>query len=175
MNSKDSDDTQGRKGLHPRLLDHVRDTRAKIEKENAEARDARNAKRWKAERDPIEYEAQKAKQRADYAAEKGGVVRPYEKIEGKARDEHDENAKKRHAAKEQKRYAKLSAVAKQAKSDQSSDNRFKRKKKKAGWSDERIQAELVIVQEKRQKRREAKMKADAEQAALEAQKSYGMF
>ncbi|SFI83987.1 hypothetical protein [Celeribacter neptunius] len=175
MNSKNSDDTQGRSNLKPQQRDLIRNTRAKIKQENADLHSARNARRWKAERDPQEYEAQKQRQRAEYAAENGGVVRSYEKIEGKTRDEHDENAKKRHAEKEQKRYGNLSPEEKQAKSDQSSDNRFRREKKKAGWSEERIQAALVIKQEARQKKREAKAQADAEQAALEAQKNYGMF
>lgn len=95
----------------------MRGWNAKTKAENEILRAERNARRWKAERDPIEYENQKAKQRSQYAQNKTEPVRPYVKIIATTKKDHAEKQKVRDAERQQKRYSKMTPAERQAKSD----------------------------------------------------------
>lgn len=129
-------------GAPSKLAETIKKKRADIAAENERLKSVRNSRRWKSERDPAEYEKQKADQRAAYAAkvgaEEGREVRAYMKVPGKTRAEHEENAKKRHAEKERDRWSKVS----QDKKDKKADDVFAARKRKAGWTEERIAQEL---------------------------------
>lgn len=85
-----------------KMMKLVREKRTQIAADNARLKDERNALRNKAERDPVEYEKQKADQKAAYAemiaATEGRKVRAYAVVPGKTRSEHDQNARDRDAA-----------------------------------------------------------------------------
>jgi hypothetical protein len=178
MNSKNDENTQEKRAMNPHQRAMIKEFQAKVKMENAELCAERSARRYKAERDPVEYEAQKVKQRAEYAAQakaEGREVRSYEKIKAQTKVEKKTKVKTRHAEKEKERHAKLSPEEKQAISDRSGENRFKRQKSKAGWSEAEIQAGLVIFIEKREAKRKAANKAAAEKAALEVLPDFGVF
>ena len=121
----------------------ARDKLASIEADNLRLKDERNARRWKAERDPKEYEAQKAAQREAYrnkiSHEKGREVRAYNSVGGKTHDEHDANARKRDA----ERKKALRNNASQDEKDQEADRVWTRRQVKAGKIPAQIEAGLA--------------------------------
>lgn len=132
---------------------------AKIKADNAKAREERNARRNKAERDPLEYAAQKKRQRENYAAEQGGSVRPYEKIVAQTKVDHEEQIKVRHAKREAKRYADMTPEQRQAKSDAIADEAWQERRRAKGIPEELIQAQLIAHRDKRAIKRAAKSHA----------------
>lgn len=104
-----------------KLREAVKAKRDQIAADNEAAKATRNARRWKRERDPVEYEKQKIGQREAYAAkieaEEGREVRAYAKVPGKTREEHDDNARQRHAERERERRANATQVEKDAAAD----------------------------------------------------------
>lgn len=124
------------------LRELVKAKRDQIAAENEAERAERNKRRWKAERDPVEYEKQKAAQREEYAAkiatEGGREVRSYEMVPGKTRAEHDANAKARDAARKRDERGKAS----QEKKDAEADRKWAARQRQKGWSEEQIQQGL---------------------------------
>ncbi|MDD9730443.1 hypothetical protein PVW46_11035 [Mameliella sp. AT18] len=117
---------------------------AKISAENERLRAARNSRRWRAERDPVEYEEQKVRQRAEYAkviAEtEGREVRPYMHIQGDTPAEREANRKARkRAADAQRKAAKRAAETPEQATERKRKNtermRAKRAAEKAKVSD----------------------------------------
>lgn len=135
------------------LRELMRKKRAQIAADNAAARTERNARRWKSERDPVEYEKQKVEQRKAYAlqieTEEGREVRSYVKVPGKTRGQHKENAKARDA--ERKRIERSRAT--QSDKDAEADRKWVARKQKAGWSEAQIAEGLLARQEERLQRR----------------------
>lgn len=121
-----------------RLHEVVKAKRDQIAADNQAAKAARNARRWKVERDPGEYEKQKANQREAYAAqieaEEGREVRTYVKVPGSTRAEHEENAKARDA--ERKRNERSRATQNQKDAD--ADKKWAARQRKKGRTDEQI-------------------------------------
>lgn len=126
-----------------KLIDTVQDKRAQIVADNEAAKAERNARRWKRERDPVEYEKQKTAQREAYAAqiaaEEGREVRAYVRVPGTTREEHEENAKARDAARKREARSRASQEAK----DRDADNRAVRRWRKKGWTEAQIADELA--------------------------------
>ncbi|MDO6521289.1 hypothetical protein Q4578_06805 [Shimia thalassica] len=150
------------------VMDTVREKREQIAADNARNKAERNARRYKAERDPDEYEKQKKDQKAEYAdmiAEtEGREVRAYVVVPGETRSEKDQNARQRHAEKERKRWANAS----QEQKDKKNDKVWCSRKGKAGWSEERIALELA-------KRQEARRHRQPEPGPYEDNPNYGAF
>lgn len=126
-----------------KLTETIKKKREDIAAENERLKSERNARRWKSERDPAEYEKQKAGQRDEYAAkilnEEGREVRAYLKVPGATRGEREANAKQRHAEKQRDRWSKVS----QDEKDRKNDKVWAGRKRKAGWTEEQIATALV--------------------------------
>jgi hypothetical protein len=119
-------------------VESIKKKREDIVAENERLKSKRNAARWKDERDPVEYEKQKADQRAAYEAmvltEEGREVRTYIKVPGATKAEREENAKRRHAENERERWSKVS----QNEKDRKNDKVWASRKRKANWTEEQI-------------------------------------
>jgi hypothetical protein len=163
-----SDERQARRAIIQRFLD---DTKARNEAERA----TRNARRWKEERDPVEYEQQKKKQRGEYAHKIGGPVRSYEKIPATSKAEHKELAKKRDAERQKGRYANLTPAERQAKSDAAAEKAWIERRRNKGVPEDAIQAALIIYLQERYAKRAAKAQASEEEAAMRESPTYGIF
>ena len=141
-----------RTDARPKLAESIKKKRANIADENERLRSERNARRWKAERDPVEYEKQKAGQRDEYEAKvmakEGREVRAYLKVPGATKAEREENAKRRHAEKERERWSKVS----QDKKDEKADKVQSARMRKAGFSEGEIAQEMTKRAEKRRLR-----------------------
>lgn len=120
---------------------------AEIKAENERLRKERNSRRWRAERTPAEYQAQKERQRKEYAAgvlaEEGREVRAYEKIGGRTKVEHRENARARHAEQEKQRYNGLSEEERQRINDVKADKQFVDRLRKKGMPEADIAERLA--------------------------------
>ncbi|MCA1777727.1 MAG: hypothetical protein LC676_19605 [Loktanella sp.] len=140
---------EGPRKINADLRKTIEEKQAKIKAENEAKRRERNARRWREQRDPVEYDRQKAKQRGDYAAQiaadEGRNVRAYTPVPGKTRAEHDKNAKARDA--ERKRASRKNAD--QAAKDREADRKWERRKRGAGWTDEQIIEGLANLAAKR--------------------------
>lgn len=167
------DETQ-RRGLPDHMRKLIREIREKIEADNARLSAERNARRWKDERDPEEYERQKAHQRRQYADERGGSVRPYEKIEAATKTEHREKAQARDAARKKKRYDAMSPAERQAKSDRTADAAWCARRRAEGMSEDEIQAALDTRIIERNAKRVAKDQEAADEAAMRALPAFGI-
>lgn len=136
-------------GVPSKLAETIKKKRSDIIVENERLKSKRNSRRWKEERDPAEYEKQKADQRAEYAAkvaaEEGREVRAYLKVPGTTRAEREANAKQRHAEKQRDRWSKVSQDEKDRKADQMKSARMR----KAGVSEDQIAEEMARRAEKR--------------------------
>lgn len=150
-------------------------TSDRIKAENEQMREARNARRWKAERDPLEYEAQKERQRREYQPRGGGPVRSYEKLTGATKAEREDEAKARHAEREAKRYAALTPDEKQAKSDRIADDAWIARRRDKGIPEEIIQAGLIVRLQEREVKRAMKAQEEAEEAAWRNLPHFDMF
>lgn len=150
------------------LLRVVKEKRAQIAADNEAAKAERSAHRWREQRDPVEYDKQKEKQREQYAnqiaAEEGREVRAYVKVPGKTRAEHAENAKVRHAEKERARWGNVT----QAKKDEKADKVWSGRKRKKGWTDEQIAQGLA-------KRANDRLYRKPEPVPYEDNPSFGLF
>lgn len=151
-----------------KLREVVKAKRDQIAADNEAAKATRNARRWKRERDPLEYEKQKAGQREAYAAkveaEEGREVRAYVKVQGKTRAEHDDNARQRHAERERERRAN----ATQAEKDKANDDRSARRWRKKGWTEEQIAEGLA-------KRKADRLHRQPEPGPYEENPNFGAF
>jgi hypothetical protein len=116
----------------------IADYRGKVASENERNKATRNARRWKEERDPVEYEAQKVQQKVEYAAkiaeEEGREVRAYVKVPGKTVEERERNRLARKAEKE----AARRSTAPTATKHKNADRMWIKRKKAAGWTPGRI-------------------------------------
>ena len=121
----------------------IKATRQKIEADNLARKDERNARRWKAERDPEEYDQQKAGQREEYAQmireTEGRDVRAYTKVPGQTPAERAENRRKRKAERQRKNWANASQAEKDAKADRV----WIARQRKKGLSEAEIEAGLA--------------------------------
>lgn len=138
----------------PDLLTLVKTERAKILAENLAAKEERNARRWKLERDPVEYEKQKAEQRREYEetirANEGREVRTYHKVPGETPAEREANRRKRKAARQRKGWANASQAAKDAKADRV----WATRQRKRGKSEAEIEAGLEARRSGRERDRQ---------------------
>lgn len=138
--------------IAPNIAKLAREKREQIAADNSAKRAANNARRWKAERDPDEYEKQKADQKAAYADmiadTEGREVRAYVTVPGETRSEHDQNARDRDAARKRDERKNASQEAK----DRDADRKWSNRKRKAGWTEEQIAQELAERQEARRHR-----------------------
>lgn len=95
--------------------------KANVEAENERLRTERNARRFKAERDPVEYAKQKVEQREQYAAEiaknEDREVRSYLKIEAANKIERDVIRKERNAETKRKSRANATPEDRAARAD----------------------------------------------------------
>lgn len=149
--------------------------RAKLDVENAGLRAERSARRYKAERDPAEYEAQKERQRRQYQAQKGGPVRSYEKIVAGTREERAILAKDRDTARKGRSRAAMSPQERQADTDRKADRQWESRRRAKGVPEAEIQAELIIhVQDRAAERADIKKEAEAEDR-MKALPTFGMF
>lgn len=148
---------------------------SKIAADNARDREARNARRWKVERDPLEYEAQKERQRREYQPRDGVAVRSYEKITAATEADHENEAKARQAKREAKRYAGMTPAQKQAKSDATAEKNWQDRRREKGVPEELIQAGLIIYIQEREAKRAAKALIDAAEAEMRANPTFGMM
>ncbi len=143
-------------------------TQEAIAAENEARRVARNARRYREERDPVEYENQKAKQRDEYEAkvetEEGRKVRRYVKVPGKTRAEHDENARAREA--DRKRASR--ANTDQADKDREADRKWEGRMREKGWTDGEIAQGLAERQTNRRYRQ-------FESVSYEDNPNFGLF
>lgn len=156
-------------------MDMCRAFSAKIKADNEKERDARNSRRWKAERDPAEYAAQKDRQREQYALGKSGTVRSYEKIKAATVTERDEIRKGRDASRKKDRYANQSPEERQAESDKKAERQFVKRRREKNMAEDLIQAELVAYIHAREAKR-AKAKAElAEEDMMRENPIFGMF
>lgn len=150
------------------LRQAIEQAQAKIIAENEAKRVERNARRWREQRDPVEYNRQKIKQRADYAAQiaadEGREVRAYAPVLGKTRAEHDENAKARDAARKRASRSKADQVQK----DKDADRTWTRRMRKNGWTDQQIAQGLAKRAADRYYRR-------PEPVAYEDNPNFGLF
>jgi hypothetical protein len=135
----------------------------RIKADNERVRSERNARRWKAERDPVEYERQKERQRQNYADGFGRScdlaeqpVRSYQKIPAVTKEEHLEQAKSRDAARQKARYDSLTPAERQAESDAKADRRFVKLRLSKGIPEDEIKAQLVARIAEREVARAAK-------------------
>lgn len=162
------------RGMPEHLRSLVRKTKAKIEADNARLREERNARRWKSERDPEEYERQKERQRKEYAEAQDGSVRPYAKIEATTVSDHKEKARKRDADRQRKRYDNMSPPERRAKSDSIADKRWMDRCRKKGMSEDEIQAALTARIIERDAKRASSAQLD-EDEEMKKNPVYGMF
>ncbi|WP_420010467.1 hypothetical protein [Tateyamaria sp.] len=120
-NSKSKDDAPVTTDRKAQLRAISEEFRANVKAENQRLKAERNARRWKAERDPIAYEAQKVAQREEYAAHiattEGRNVRSYEPVAGETVEERDHNRRARKAAADAARNGAKSQAEKDAASD----------------------------------------------------------
>lgn len=137
----------------------------RIKAQNEADRSARNARRWKAERDPAEYEAQKERQRRQYQP-RGEAVRPYAKIIAGTAEEHDDLAKARDADRQRGKYASLSPADRQAKSDRIADEAWLARRRNNGMSEEALAAAFAVRVQDRAAKRVAQSQAEADELAL---------
>ena len=149
-------------GASPILLATVKAAKAAIEAENEKAKDERNARRWKSQRDPVDYEKQKRGQREEYAAQKGGKVRAYHKIDAKTEAERQKVMQERAA----ERMRANRKNARQEAKDREADRKFRARKEAAGWTSEEIEAGL----ERRRANRQTEQANDYQSNPL-----YGSF
>lgn len=140
-------------------------TSDRIKAENEQKREARNARRWKAERNPLDYEAQKERQRSQYQPKNGISARSYKKLTGATKAEREDEAKARHAEREAERYAGMSPDEKQAKSDETADRAWMKRRRDKGIPEEVIQAEFIVHMQEREAKRAMKAQEEAEEAA----------
>ena len=152
----------------PDILKLAREKRDQIAADNAAKRSANNARRWKAERDPVEYAKQLADQKEEYAAkvlaEQGREVRAYLKVQGSTGPERAEKRRQRHAEKERGRWAN----ATQAQKDEKADKVWSSRKRKAGWTEEQIGHELA-------KRVADRLHRQPDPGAYEDNPNFGVF
>lgn len=136
-----------------KLLETVRRGRAKIAAANDAARAERNAQRWKAERDPDEYQKQLERQRAEYAAkiktEEGREVRAYQKVPGATKAEREENRRARAA----ERMRESRENSPRETKDKDADRKWVARQRKKGLTEEEIEAGLERRREERQAER----------------------
>ena len=151
------------RGLSEARRKLIREVRAKIEADNARLRPERNARRWKSERDPEEYERQKERQRQEYAEARGGSVRPYSRIEASTRTEHKEKALARDADRQKRRYGDMSPAERQAKSDRVADAAWIARREKQGMSEEEIRTALAARIVERDAKRAASAQRDPDE------------
>lgn len=115
----------------------------KIKAENAALKSERNARRWKEERDPIAYEAQKVAQREEYAEQiahtQGRQVRDYVPVVGQDHSEREEVRRNRKAAADAKRTASQTQDEKDAKADR----KWLVRQVKAGKTEEQCKAGMA--------------------------------
>lgn len=149
-------------------------TSARIKAQNEADREARNAQRWKAERDPLEYEAQKERQRQQYIPKNGSAVRSYRKIVATNEADREEQAKVRDAERQKQRYAGMTDAEKKAKSDEVADRAWMERRRDKGIPEEVIRAGLITRMQERDAKRAAKAEADAAEAAWKASSIYGI-
>lgn len=153
-------------GLTPRaraLADGISD---RIKAQNEADRQARNARRWKAERDPAEYEAQKERQRRQYQPRGGDTARPYAKIIAGTAEERNDLAKARDAVRQRGKYASMSQDERQAKSDRIADEAWQARRREKGMSEDALIAALAVRIQDRAAKRIAQLQAEAEELAL---------
>ena len=146
-----------------------------IKAANERDRAARNARRWNAERDPLDYAAQKERQRSQYQPRDGVAVRSYVKIAAATEADHASEAKARQAKREAKRYAGMTPAQKQAKSDATAEKNWQDRRREKGVPEELIQAGLIIYIQEREAKRAAKALADAAEAEMRADPKFGMM
>lgn len=134
----------------PRFLEPMRKKMREIEAENLSLKAERNARRWKAERDPVAYEAQKVAQRERYRLEdaKGRDVRTYRPVIGDTKEQRHLNAKARDA----QRKVVERANASQDKKDAEADRKWKLRKRKAGWTNTQIEIGMTTRLAERERR-----------------------
>lgn len=137
----------------------------RIKAQNDADRQARNARRWTAERDPAEYEAQKDRQRREYQA-RVGAVRSYEKITATSTEEHAEQAKARDADRQRGKYAAMSPDQRRAKSDGIADKAWLTRHRKNGMAEGELMAALAVRVQERDVKRAEEARAEAEEQAL---------
>ena len=170
------EEEQKPRGMPEYLRNLVRETKAKIEADNARLCEERNARRWKSERDPEEYALQKERQRQEYAEAQGGSVRPYAKIEATTVIEHKEKARKRDADRQKERYNNMSPSERQAKSDRIANKRLIDRCRKKGMSEDEIQAALNAKIIEREDTRAASAQQDKdEDEEMKKNPFFGMF
>jgi hypothetical protein len=102
------------------LSSTVKEWLKKNAEENEELKAARNARRWKAERNPVHYSKQLVAQREAYAAliaNEGREVRAYAKIEGNTPAERKQARLDAHAERNRTARAKAPQKAKDAAAD----------------------------------------------------------
>lgn len=120
------------------LSEVVKAKREQIAEDNEAEKPVRDARRRALRRASPEYQIERAEARETYAAkiaaEQGRAVRPYSKVPGKTRAEHDENAKKRDAARKREERS----LASQKDKDDEADRKWKARKRKIGWSEAKI-------------------------------------
>lgn len=153
-------------GLTPQARALAEAISDRIKAQNDTDRQARNARRWKAERDPAEYEAQKERQRRQYQPRGGEAVRPYAKIIAGTAKEHDKLAKARDADRQRGKYASLSPADRQAKSDKIADEAWLARRRKKGMPEDALIAALAVHIQNRTAKRIAQSQAEAEELAL---------
>ncbi|MEQ8400513.1 MAG: hypothetical protein RIE24_03625 [Silicimonas sp.] len=138
--------TNKNSSVSPNLLATVKAAKAAIKADNESAKAERNARRWKTERDPAEYEQQKENQREQYAAavlaDQGREVRAYHKIDAKTKAEREKIVQERAAKRMQRNRMKASQDTK----DREADRKFRKRKEAAGWTAEEIAAGLRKLQ-----------------------------
>ncbi|MFA7433929.1 MAG: hypothetical protein WCZ72_09465 [Gemmobacter sp.] len=147
----------------------------KIAADNEREREARNARRWKVERDPAEYERQKERQRQQYIPKHGGPVRPYEKIVATTKAEREEQAKARHAEREKNRYASMTPAERQAKSDRVADEAWAARRRDKGVPEDIIQAGLAIRIQEREAKRAVQAQVETAEEAMRNLPHFGMM
>jgi hypothetical protein len=148
---------------------------ARIKSENEADRAARNARRWKAERNPAEYEAQKERQRREYQPLGGGPVRPYVKITASTKTERAELAKARDAERHRGKYAVMPPEERQSVSDRKADRLWLERRRAKGVAEDILVAALAVRVQQREALRAAKAVDDADEAAMKSHQTYGMF
>lgn len=150
-------------------------TIAKIKADNERERAARNARRYKAERDPVEYEAQKVRQRSEYQAGKDRPVRSYEKIIASTAEELQQITRARNAAQKAKGRAAMTPSERQADNDTKVERRWVERRRAKGIPEEVIQAAFIVYIQERDARRAMEAQAEAEDAAMKADPMFGRF
>ena len=132
-----------RNALPVRLMQLMHDKAEQIKADNKRLKNQRNARRWKAERDPAEYERQKAAQREAYrhriSSEEDREIRAYQPVDGKTRQEREANARQRDAERKKAERAGFS----QDEKDREADRKWARRQVNAGKTAEEIETGLA--------------------------------